>query len=124
MKSALELLLNNGIEQAKDEMLKSYDMYDLKSLVIPMGYKEFWGECAEILSELPVDAISTIAAELTKWFQDLNWPGVDLIEKTLRRLPENRLRCIIQNAHTEAGINEDEEWKFNLCEVFGELDNN
>ena len=119
MKSALGVLLNSKVNIAKDEILKNFNSYDLQSLIIPAGYKEFWEECAEILFELPLVVIDAMAAELMVWFQDLNWPGINLIEKKLRQLQEGRLNQIVQQAFMEACLNEDEEWKFNLSEVFG-----
>lgn len=115
MKSALQTLIERGSPR---EILENYSEYDLQTLIVPAGHKEIFASCAEILAALPDEAFVPIAAESARWLQDLNWPGCDAIESRLRRLPKEKLRAALQTARATAEAEHDEEWLFNLNEVF------
>lgn len=120
MESALNVILGSNAEKAAREVIDNYESYDLRTLVIPYGHKDLFGVCAEVLSQLPIDVFDSIAVETTRWLQDLNWPGCDLIENKLRQLPKQRLQQIVVLAIEEAKKEHDEEWAFNLSEVFAD----
>ena len=115
MKSALQTLIERGSPR---EILENCGEYDLKILIVPAGHKPLFKMCAEILAALPDEAFAPIAAESARWLQDLNWPGRDAIESRLRRLPKEKLRAALQTARQTAQAERDEEWLFNLNEVF------
>lgn len=115
MKNALQTLIERGSPR---EILENSGEYDLKTLIVPAGHKEIFKTCAEILAALPDEAFAPIAAESARWLQDLNWPGCDAIESCLRRLPKEKLYAALQTARKTAKTECDEEWLFNLNEVF------
>ena len=103
MKSALQTLIERG---SPNEILENCGEYDLQTLIVPAGHKPLFKACAKIL------------AESARWLQDLNWPGCGAIESRLRRLPKEKLRAALQTARATAQAERDEEWLFNLNEVF------
>ena len=115
MKNALQTLIERG---SPDEILENCGEYDLQTLIVPAGHKPLFKACAEILAALPDEVFAPIAAESARWLQDLNWPGCGAIESRLRRLPKEKLRAALQTARATARAERDEEWLFNLNEVF------
>ena len=121
MKSALNVIRENNTKETEREIIDNYAAYDLRTLVIPYGHKDLFGVCAEVLSQLPIDVFDGVAVEVTRWFQDLNWPGCNLIENKLRQLPEQRLHQVVALGIAEAKKERDDEWEYNLSEVFADF---
>ena len=122
MKSALSEIKNaQNLETIKNAILSNIDEYDVRELILPEGEKDFYLECAYVISNLPCRIIARYSVELMSWFQDLNWPGVEYVYKTLRNLPIDVLTVAYQKACQIALEESDEEWIYNLNERFQDL---
>lgn len=122
MQSALaEIKRSPNLEMATRIILSNIDEYDISELILPDGAKEFYSECAHVLSKVPCDIIAKHAVELMSWFQDLNWPGSEQIYATLRSLPIDTLTVAFQKAYDCAVKDADEEWMYNLSERFPDI---
>lgn len=122
MKSALsEIKSASCLDAALNSILSSIDEYDISELIVPDGEKDFYFECAHIISNLPSRIVALHATELLTWFQDLNWPGVEQIYKSLRNLPADVLGNALQKAYQTATEEADEEWMYNLRERFPDV---
>lgn len=122
MKSALNEIKSAAcLGDALTSILSAVDEYNISELIVPDGEKDFYFECAHIISNLPSHIIILHAEELLTWFQDLNWPGVELIYKSLRGLPDDELHNALQKAYQVAEKEADEEWMYNLHECFSDI---
>lgn len=122
MKSALcEIKNAQNLESTTKSILSNISEYDIRELILPEGEKNFYFECAYVLSNLPCNIISMYATELMSWFQDLNWPGVKQIYTALRNLPVDVLVSALQKAYQNAVEDADEEWMYNLNEQFQDI---
>lgn len=122
MRSALKEVKNAlNLEIATKAILSNIDEFDIKELILPDEGKEFYFECAHIISNLPSSIILKYVDELLYWFQDLNWPGVEQIYETVRCLPVDILDNALRKAYLNAVDTSDEEWAYNLCELFPEV---
>lgn len=123
MKSAYEAIktsVNKGtFESVKKQIADNGDEYVIRDIVLPSGGKQYFLQCASVLSALPIDPIKNIAQNMKHWFEDLNWPGVDLIEIKLRQLEDADLCAAVNWAREEAVRTNDEEWLCNLDEILG-----
>ena len=118
MKSALIEIKNaTAFETVADNILSHTEEYDIVELILPDGEKNIYQECAYIIYRMPICFIENYALELLKWFQDLNWPGVEQIFEAICRLPNSKLVPIKKGIKTADDL-QDEEWAYNLREKF------
>ena len=122
MKSALDELKNalkaGNIVSVTEEICMHVEKYDLEGLILPARCKPIYPFCATIISCAPRGYIEYHAADLMEWFQDLNWPGADIIADVLRSLPKRVLDDALEKARHRAELNNDEEWLWGLEQVF------
>lgn len=126
MKSALclikEMTERGALNQAKREIASHPDQYDLTELVIPFGEKPLFQACAEVLCALDNETLSRLATELFRWFQDMNWPGTELVLERVKQLPSDVVREAMAHAKQKAVDTGDEEWLYNITESFPEYE--
>ena len=89
----------------------------IHSLILPFGRKDCWQECAQQLAGMTDEALNPFLPDLMEWFQDLNWPGTEIIARRLEALPEEKLRKAFEIAKARASAQRDDEWLENLTEV-------
>ena len=84
MKSALSEI-EKVTAQDKDSLMLTImhivefiNEYDCAELMLPEGDKRYFYARALLINELPIEKIRKYTKELMRWFQDPNWPGVDL----------------------------------------------
>jgi hypothetical protein len=80
--------------------------------------KDLWENAAIVLSKKEFDQIEGILVDLFYWFQDLNWPGVDIILNLLKRIPKEAFEKALSKARIIAETLEDYEWLSNLDHIF------
>jgi len=122
MKNALEELKNalktGNIVSVTEEICMHVEKYDLEGLILPDRCKPIYPFCATIISCAPRKYLEYHAADLMEWFQDLNWPGADIIADVLRSLPQRVLDDALAKARALAELKGDEEWLWGLDQVF------
>lgn len=122
MRSAFDYYIGaSDKELAKRELLRHSDAYNFRDIIVPKGEKLLFSDFAGILSNLPRATIISIGDNLLEWFQDLSWPGVNIIETTLKQLPIEKLHRIIKKGLTCAMQENDAEWINNLHEIFDDI---
>ena len=72
--------------------------------------KVLWEPAAETLSMIGFPRLEARIPQLLEWFQDLNWPGVDIVISLLRRAPQDRLLKQMESAVGAACADGDEQW--------------
>ena len=89
-------------------------------LVLPkrMYHKDLWENAAIVLSKKGINQIEDIIIDLFYWFQDLNWPGVDIIADLLKTIPQTSLNVYLEKAKKIASAIEDPDWVNNLDYIF------
>lgn len=106
-------------EKAVSALANSREI-DLKELIMPLGKKDCWANCAKVICARSDKEIIEAAPEMFEWLQDLNWPGATAIVSKLQKLPPDVLRRLYQVTLDKA--KNDEEWLFFLRKEFGYLD--
>ena len=72
-----------------------------------------------VLSRLDDATLTRFLPDILHWFQDLNWPGVDVIEKRLKQMPEETVKTAVSAVIARAEREGDEEWVENLQTALG-----
>ena len=101
------------------EDIRSKAGFKHEELILPLGYKGCWRNCAQLLVELPDLKLIPMLPMLMEWFQDMNWPGSQIILGRLKQLPEDTLHDACRNAYASARRQRDDEWMNYLVESFG-----
>ena len=117
----LDLLSWNKTEEEQEEVLKIINEkknVDWEELIIPENRKDCWYNCARILALQSDDVLMGLNDHIFEWFQDINWPGADILMERLHQIPPDKIRNNYYMAIKKANIQKDEEWAENLQEVF------
>ena len=101
------------------ETLRLEDDGEIETLILPPGKKDCWQNCAIVLSGLDDATLTRFLPGVLQWFRDLNWPGVDTIEKRLKQMPEETVKTAVSAAVARADREGDEDWAENLQTVLG-----
>jgi hypothetical protein len=102
---------NKGGEAGKAalaELLKAGDE-ELGYLFFPPE-KTLWEPAAEILDKIGFPRLEARISQLLEWFQDLNWPGIDIVIDLLRKAPQDGLLKQLESAASAAYADGDEQW--------------
>ena len=94
---------------------------DIKTLILPYRRQDCWENCAILLAKLEDYRLSLFLPQILEWYKDLNWPGLDIIEKRVKALPEYIIRNALNITLNRASKEDDEEWYENLCVSFSYL---
>ena len=70
--------------------------------------------CAAVLSNLSDDRFIRFLPNIFEWFKDINWPGVDIIENRILKLPINSVKNVFSEIIDKAIRENDIQWKENL----------
>ena len=105
-------------QKAIDRLVKMRGSH--RYLVLPkrMYHKDLWENAAIVLSKKGINQIEDIIIDLFYWFQDLNWPGVDIIASLLKNIPKPFLDAYLEKAKIIASAIEDSDWLSNLDYIF------
>ncbi|MDB5105334.1 MAG: hypothetical protein JWP91_3023 [Fibrobacteres bacterium] len=95
-------------EAALNQLLAASDE-ELGYLFFP-SEKSKWEAAAEILYRIGFPRLTTRIPQLLEWFQDLNWPGIDVITNLLRNVSHEELLMQMEKAVRIAHAEEDEQW--------------
>ena len=91
---------------------------DARSYILPKGRKDCWENCDRVLTSMDEELFISILPELFEWFQDLNWPGYEIIANRLFHLPKNIVQPAFDKAIHSAQSVGDYEWEDNLICLF------
>ena len=107
-------------QKAIDRLVKMRGSH--RYLVLPkrMYHKDLWENAAIVLSKKGINQIEDIIIDLFYWFQDLNWPGVDIIANLLKNIPQPFLDAYLEKAKIIANAIEDSDWLSNLDYIFSQ----
>ena len=94
---------------------------NLSVLIMPVETKSIWENCAKVLCEKNDKELEIYYYELFKWFQDMNWPGADLIYDRFLFVTQGDLLAAFQHSFSEAIQLEDKAWISALRDVFKEF---
>ena len=95
---------------------------DIKMLILPYRKQDCWKNCATLLSKLDDTVIINILPELFEWYKDLNWPGIEIIDARIRRLPQYSVKKALSTALVRAKNETDEIWMENLLEFIADYE--
>lgn len=96
---------------------------DIEALILPAKRKDCWENCAILLASLDNSRLLPFLPRLMEWYQDMNWPGFELIDRRVKQLPYNTLRVAVADALRKATSEHDSEWHENLQSAFDDLEN-
>ncbi len=91
---------------------------DIGILILPFLRQDCWENCAKLISKIEDERLSSFLPQLLEWYKDLSWPGIEIIDKRIRRFPPNMLQAALTNVLCKAKNEGDEEWYENLCNSF------
>lgn len=117
----LNMLSWNKAEEEQEEVLKTISKiknYEWEELIIPENRKDCWYNCARILAVQSDDVLIALNDRIFEWFQDINWPGADVLIDRLHQIPPDKIRANYLMAIEKANVQMDEVWAENLQEVF------
>ena len=111
------------IDEQRSCMMKMLPLTDeeIKSIILPPGKQACWANCAILLSSVDDVTIDAFLPQLLEWYKDLNWPGVEIIHKRLLKLPVRQLESALISTLHNAAIEKDDEWLYNLSEMFADM---
>ncbi len=84
-------------------------------LIFPTSNKFIWELCTELLIELPYNVVKKNLVAILKYYQDINWPGVDRITNYLITIPKGDLIEAVLEALILA--KDDDFWLFGLVSL-------
>ena len=87
---------------------------EILSIILPTGMKDCWMNCAAVLSNLSDDRFIRFLPNIFEWFKDINWPGVDIIENRILKLPINSVKNVFSEIIDKAIRENDIQWEENL----------
>ncbi|MBN2876581.1 MAG: DUF5071 domain-containing protein [Bacilli bacterium] len=105
-------------QKAIDKLVKMQGSHWYLVLPKRMYHKDLWENAAIVLSKKGINQIEDIIIDLFYWFQDLNWPGVDIIADLLKTIPQTFLNVYLEKAKKIASAIEDPDWSSNLDFIF------
>ena len=101
------------------ELTKRTD-YDLRLFIAPLHYElcknhDVWWKdiaegCARVINNKSDKEIITALPELFVWFQDLNWPGGDIVAARLKKIPYFKIEKYVNETIIKAQQKNDDEW--------------
>ena len=112
----------NGTSEYKDALalLSQIDGAYLPLLFLPPN-KAVWHGCAHVLKLIGFPRLESVISLMLEWFQDLNYPGVDLIVDALESCRKDFLIRSIEVAVRDAHSCRDESWVGGLKYLVGRL---
>ena len=84
-------------------------------LITPTSDKSIWNTCAKILIELKYEIIKKNLPHILEYYQDINWPGADVITRYLTNIPKEDLIVAITEVLPLAA--NDDFWLFGLVSL-------
>ena len=90
----------------------------LQALLLPVGMKDCWQNCAVVLASLDNSRLLPFLPELLEWYKDMNWPGFDIINRRISLYPNFVLQEAVDDALRRAADEHDVEWYENLQTAF------
>lgn len=117
----LDMLSWNKAEEEQEEVLKTISgkkNFEWEELIIPENRKDCWYNCARILALQSDDVLIALNDRIFEWFQDINWPGADVLIDRLHQIPPDKIKANYLMAIEKANVQMDEVWADNLQEVF------
>ncbi|MBR3659380.1 MAG: DUF5071 domain-containing protein [Bacteroidaceae bacterium] len=82
----------------------------LSIFIQPLEGKEYWDNCAVIISRREDKELEKYIYALLEWLKDMNWPGADTIYQRLCRMNKNQLIKWIKTAKDAAITTGDLVW--------------
>lgn len=110
------------IEEQRRNMAKlKITSADVSHLILPFQKQDCWENCANLLSALSDDELIPFLPQLLEWYKDLNWPGIEVINHRIMKIPAHLLKTALTSALHHAQSENDEEWYENLSDSFHTL---
>jgi hypothetical protein len=103
-------------QKAIDELTLIIDDENLYRLIQPID-KGYWENAAVILKRIGFPRLMVVSDGLTRWLQDLNWPGARIIFNIFCDLPNDELVPILKTAIKNAESENDTVWLYWLNEL-------
>ncbi len=128
MSNSKELIANlSGPKEVRELAKKELVNINENDLVLlaqqsELCHKGCWESAAEVLNQIGFPRIKSVLPYLMEWFQDINWPGVGTIVKTLRTTNPIELIPYIEDAAKRSIAENDDCWAFGLVSLVRELD--
>lgn len=60
----------------------------LQKFILPLEKKDYWQNCAELISALPDNIVGSVVSKLMIWLQDANWPSYETTANRLKQLSD------------------------------------
>ena len=70
-------------------------LVDLSPLIMPIGKKSIWENCARVIAEKSDHVLRPYLFRLLIWLQDMNWPGAFIIAERLKKSKCVNFECPI-----------------------------
>lgn len=96
--------IENAIQELSKIEEKDYPWLFFK---MPKGS---WDYCAEVIQRIGFPKMVPYIPLMFEWFQDLNWPGWEIISETLKVAPRNHLILDLESSLRKALDSHDDEW--------------
>lgn len=110
----LYLYIKNKDNSVKEKLLLSALKHPLW-LVMPTSDKSIWEEATKLLIQLEYDVIKNNLVAILEYYQDVNWPGLELLTNYLVHIPKDDLvNSISKVLHLAA---DDDCWLYGLVSL-------
>lgn len=96
-----------------NEIKKCIDLdtsIDYNTFILPKEGKEYWENCAKILVQLDDGELIKLFPKILEWFQDLNWPGGNIVLDRINKMPGSIIEDFILQCIDEAILKNDIIW--------------
>ena len=87
---------------------------DLIGLMMPIGRKDCWENCAKVISFFTDQMLERFVPRMLEWLMDMNWPGAEIIYARLLIMADSMLESHLKDALRWADESCDEIWRDNL----------
>lgn len=80
------------------------------TLILPLGYKDCWENCAGILCGLSDDELQPLLPSMLQWLMDMNWPGAESVLKRLTQVQAQIMKPALEATVHRACNDKDDIW--------------
>ena len=109
-------IIYNMMDWQNDEALQksgralAENLVDLSPLIMPIGKKSIWENCARVIAEKSDHVLRPYLFRLLIWLQDMNWPGAFIIAERLKKVNVSILSAPLSEAIDIAQGKADDIW--------------
>ena len=96
---------NNIKKQIDSDINIDYNIF-----ILPQEGKKYWENCAKILIQLDDDKFIQLFPKILEWFQDLNWPGGNIILDRVNKMSNDVIEGFVLQCIDEAILKNDLMW--------------